>query len=83
MPCVEVPVVGQGYLKYFFFSALDSESEKMVLKTLESAAKGRTVLVIAHRLSTIKNADLIVVLQQGTVVEVSSPPLSKKKRFAI
>lgn len=37
---------------------------------LEVAAKGRTVLVIAHRLSTVKNADQIVVLQKGVIVEV-------------
>lgn len=51
-------------------SALDSASEKVVQKALETAAKGRTVLVIAHRLSTVINADLIVVLNKGKIVEV-------------
>lgn len=52
------------------FSALDSESEQVVQDALERVMKGRTTLVIAHRLSTIRNADLIVVLQNGTIVEV-------------
>lgn len=50
-------------------SALDSESEKMVHEALENLMQNRTALVIAHRLSTIKNADIIVVLMNGKVVE--------------
>lgn len=53
-----------------YFSALDYESERVVQRALETVAKGRTVLVIAHRLSTVKNADIIVVLQNGVIVEV-------------
>lgn len=49
---------------------MDSASEKVVQTALETAAKGRTVLVIAHRLSTVINADLIVVLNKGNIVEV-------------
>lgn len=42
-----------------------------VQSALESVSNGKTVLVIAHRLSTVKNADVIVVLNKGEIVEVS------------
>ena len=50
-------------------SALDTESEKLVQDALNNLMKGRTTLVIAHRLSTIKEADEIIVLQDGCIVE--------------
>lgn len=50
-------------------SALDTESEKLVQVALENMMKNRTSVVIAHRLSTIQNADLIVVMQKGHIVE--------------
>ncbi|SNR38479.1 ATP-binding cassette, subfamily B/ATP-binding cassette, subfamily B, MsbA [Paracoccus sediminis] len=53
-------------------SALDTASERMVQAALETLSKGRTTLVIAHRLSTIRNADTIVVIEQGRVVEQGS-----------
>jgi ATP-binding cassette subfamily B protein len=48
---------------------LDSESEVAVQRALANALIGRTSLVIAHRLSTVRNADLVVVLDEGRVVE--------------
>ena len=50
-------------------SALDNKSEAVVQKALENLMKNRTVFVIAHRLSTVVNADKIVVLNEGRVVE--------------
>lgn len=52
-----------------FGSALDASSEAIVQKALDTAIEDRTTLVIAHRLSTIRNADLIVVMNQGRIVE--------------
>ncbi|HVS17533.1 MAG TPA: ABC transporter ATP-binding protein, partial [Planctomycetota bacterium] len=53
-------------------SALDSESEAVVQEALDRLMSSRTVVVIAHRLSTIRNADRIVVLGHGRVLEVGS-----------
>jgi len=50
-------------------SALDSESEKLVQEAMDILMKGRTSIVIAHRLSTIKNADCILVLENGQIIE--------------
>jgi len=49
-------------------SALDAESEALIQDALETIAKGRTTLVIAHRLATVRNADRILVLDQGQIV---------------
>lgn len=53
-------------------SALDSESERKVQQGLDALMQGRTTLVIAHRLSTIENADRIVVMDKGAIVEVGT-----------
>jgi subfamily B ATP-binding cassette protein MsbA len=53
-------------------SALDTESEKLVQDALNNLMKNRTSLIIAHRLSTIQNADIIIVLEAGKIVEQGS-----------
>ncbi len=59
--------------EYIFFdeatNALDSNNEKVIMQNLENFFKGRTVVVVAHRLSTVKNADNIVVLDKGIIIE--------------
>ena len=50
-------------------SALDTESEAKVKYAIDNLIKNRTTIVIAHRLSTIKNADKIIVLSEGSLVE--------------
>ena len=53
-------------------SALDANNEKIIMNNLAQFTQGRTVLVIAHRLSTVRNADQIVVLHQGEIVETGT-----------
>lgn len=61
---------------YIFFdeatSALDAENEKIIHDNLQHFFKGKTVLIIAHRLSTVKNADQIIVLKKGEIVEIGN-----------
>jgi len=53
-------------------SALDTESERLIQIALANVMKGRTTLVIAHRISTIRNADRILVIDRGRIVEAGS-----------
>lgn len=58
---------------YVFFdeatSALDANNEKVIMENLNTFIKGKTAIIVAHRLSTVKNADNIIVLENGAVVE--------------
>jgi ATP-binding cassette subfamily B protein len=62
--------------EYLFFdeatNALDANNERAIMEKLEEFFKGRTVVVVAHRLSTVKNADQIVVLEKGQIVEIGT-----------
>jgi len=62
--------------KYLFFdeatSSLDANNEKIIINNLNSFFKSRTVVVIAHRLSTVKNAEQIIVLDKGNILEKGS-----------
>ena len=63
-------------------SALDSESEKLVQQALDNLMNGRTSIVIAHRLSTVRNADRIVVINDGEILEVGThEKLLKSKKY--
>ena len=62
--------------RYLFFdeatNALDARNEKQIVEKLEGFYEGRTVVIVAHRLSTVRNADQIVVLKQGEVIETGT-----------
>lgn len=64
-------------------SALDSATEDLVHKAIENLTSGKTVLAIAHRISTIKNADLVMVVEGGRIVEQGSIEelLNRKEKF--
>lgn len=70
--------------KYLFFdeatSALDANNEKVIMENLNRFFKGKTVVVIAHRLSTVKNADQIVLLENGKIAEIGDHQTLTKKR---
>ncbi|KAL7628793.1 hypothetical protein AAE478_000308 [Parahypoxylon ruwenzoriense] len=61
-------------------SSLDSESERLVQRAFERAAKGRTMIAVAHRLATVQNADVIFVLGEGKVLEKGSHAELLRKR---
>ena len=53
-------------------NALDAKNEKIIVENLNNFYRGRTVVIVAHRLSTVKNADQIIVLDKGEVVEIGN-----------
>jgi ATP-binding cassette, subfamily B, bacterial len=61
---------------YLFFdeatNALDANNERIIMDNLKEYCKGRTVVVVAHRLSTVSNADNIIVLDKGKIIEEGS-----------
>ena len=72
--------------EFIFFdeatNSLDSNNEKIIMEQLHEFYKGKTVIVVAHRLSTVKDADKIVVLDKGKVVEEGThQTLTQKKGY--
>jgi ATP-binding cassette, subfamily B, bacterial len=61
-------------------NALDANNEKVIMENLQEFFKGKTVIVVAHRLSTVKNADKIVVLQDGEIIEEGNHEALASKR---
>ncbi len=72
--------------EFIFFdeatSALDANNEKIIMNNLNEFFKGRTVVVIAHRLSTVKNADQIIVMHKGEIIEMNNHSELVAKRGA-
>ena len=62
--------------EFLFFdeatNALDAKNERVIVENLENFFSGKTVIIVAHRLSTVKNADQIVVLEKGALVELGT-----------
>jgi len=63
-------------------NALDANNERTIIENLNEFYKGKTVVVVAHRLSTVKNADQIVVLDKGEIVEIGTHEELTTKRGA-
>lgn len=53
-------------------SSVDTRTEELVSKTMDKLTEGRTSFIIAHRLSTIKNADIILVMKDGNIIETGN-----------
>jgi ATP-binding cassette, subfamily B, bacterial len=59
---------------------LDANNEKIIVENLKAFFTGKTAIVVAHRLSTVKNADQIIVLENGKLVEIGNHEMLTKQR---
>ena len=72
---------------YIFFdeatNSLDAENEKIIMKNIKNHFKGKTIIIVAHRLSTVRDADQIVVLEHGEILEkvTHNQLLTQKGRY--
>ena len=62
-------------------SSIDTRTEKLIEKGMDSLMKGRTVFIIAHRLSTVRNADVILVLEHGEIIERGNHEQAQQGRY--
>lgn len=63
-------------------NALDAKNERTIVENLNEFYKGKTVVVVAHRLSTVKNADQIIVIDKGIIVESGNHSMLIEKKGA-
>ena len=63
-------------------NSLDANNERAIVKNLDEFYQGKTVIIVAHRLSTVKNADQIIVLDKGRVMEIGNHASLITKRGA-
>jgi ATP-binding cassette subfamily B protein len=63
-------------------NSLDANNERMIVENLDRFYQGRTVVIVAHRLSTVRNADQIIVLDKGKIVETGNHEILTEKRGA-
>ena len=63
-------------------NSLDANNERMIVENLDRFYQGRTVVIVAHRLSTVRNADQIIVLDKGKIVETGNHETLTEKRGA-
>jgi ATP-binding cassette, subfamily B, multidrug efflux pump len=72
--CIARAIIGSPSMLFFddCLSAVDSETEKLILTSLKQEMKGKTSMIISHRISSIRNADMILYLKEGQIAEIGT-----------